>query len=156
MTWEESIWNEIKKMRKQFGNFFRGIGSEEESLRVNPSDEVSKDSNFRAAESDFREEDNKYVIKMELPGVKKEDIKINRTDRGLEIKADTKQKKSEGNKKEGEYKSFKSFSGSYQAIDLPEDADSKNMDASYENGVLTLKIPKKEKSESEPKEIQIN
>jgi len=157
MAWEEDLFNEIRKMRKQFDSFFGGGGSEEEPLRVNLSDEVSKDSNLRAAESDFQEKDNEYLIRMELPGVKKEDIKVNRTNRGLEIKAGTKQEKSEGSKEKGEYKSFKSFSGFYQAIDLPENADRENINASYENGVLTLKIPKKENSGAEKgKEIQIN
>lgn len=160
MAWEEDIFREIRKMRKQFDNFFGGGGFggfDEEPLRVNLSDEVSKDSNFRAAESDFQEKDNEYVVKVELPGIKKEDIKVNKTDRGLEIKAGTKREKEEGGEEEGEYKSFKSFSGFYQAIDLPEDADTDKINASYENGLLTLSIPKKEKSDSEePREIQIN
>jgi|SRR6056297_2973901 len=159
MAWEEDIMNEIKRMRKQFDHFLGGGsfgGSEEEPLRVNLSDEVSKDSNFRAAESDFQEKDSEYVVKIELPGVKKEDIKVNKTDRGLEIKAGTKQEKSEGSKEEGEYKSMKSFAGFYQAIDLPGNADTEKIDASYENGILKIKIPKKQESESRTKEIQIN
>jgi len=55
MAGEEDIFREIRKMRKQFDNFFGGGfgGFDEEPLRVNLSDEVSKDSNFRAAESEF-------------------------------------------------------------------------------------------------------
>jgi len=158
MAWEENIFNEIRKMRKQFDNFL-GSGSfsdiDEETLRVNLSDEVSKDSNFRAAESDFQEKGNEYVVKVKLPGIKKEDIRVNKTYRGLEIKAETKQEKYKGSEDEGEYKSFKSFSGFYQAIDLPENADADNINANYENGLLILSIPKKEGSEKD-REIQIN
>src|SRR6056297_2985800 len=143
MAWEEDIMNEIKRMRKQFDHFLGGGsfgGSEEEPLRVNLSDEISRNSDIRAAESDFQEKGNEYIIKMELPGVKKEDIKINATKRGIEVKAGSKKQEESGSKEKGEYKSLKSFSGFYQAIDLPGNADTEKIDASYGNGILKIKI----------------
>jgi HSP20 family protein len=126
---------------------------ESEPSVINLSDEISGGSNFRRAVSDFSETDNEYVLEVELPGMKKEEISLDITSRGIEIKASRKSEK----KKEEDGKHFygKSFAGFYQAIDLPENADSGKIKASYKNGVLSLKIPKKKVEIEKVKRIEI-
>jgi len=98
--------------------------------------------------TDIAEDDNEWVIYSELPGVKKEDISITFEDSHLKIEA----------KKELKYKSKKYakeeiYDGTFQRrFRLGRDVDSTKIDASYENGVLELRIPKKKEK---PKQIEV-
>jgi HSP20 family protein len=106
------------------------------------------DSQYYVPLTDIIEEENQWIIYSEIPGVKKEDISISFEDSHLKIEA----------KKELKYKNKKhsneeTYQGKYQRkFKLNRDVDSKNIEATYENGVLELKIPKiKEK----PKLIEV-
>ena len=103
------------------------------------------DSQYYVPLTDIIEEENQWIIYSEIPGVKKEDISISFEDSHLKIEA----------KKELKYKNKKhsneeTYQGKYQRkFKLNRDVDSKNIEATYENGVLELKIPKiKEKGYS--------
>lgn len=144
MAWTDNIWKEIQRMKKQMDNLTDrlGFGSDfDEDLEM--TDELSKD--YRKAFSNFKETDNEYFIEVEIPGVNKEDIKLNTTERGIEIKAEKKKEKEKGGEEDEEYSYTKSYAGFYQNFDVPEDADLDNLEASYEKGVLTIKLPKKQK-----------
>jgi HSP20 family protein len=109
------------------------------------------DNNYRLAQTDWREEDTKYIGSVELPGMKKEEIKIHALNGGLEIVAEQYEKKEEKNYHSEIKRNFKTYEK------LPKNADLEHIDASYENGVLTLNVPKLEKPiKGEGLEIKIN
>src|SRR5690606_23030198 len=101
-----------------------------------------------------KETDKEFIIQVEVPGIDKEDIKLNVTDTGLKIRAEKKSEKEKGNKDSEEYSYTRSYTGFYQAFDVPDNADLENIDASYRNGVLIIKLPKKSMPEHK-KTIQI-
>ena len=84
-----------------------------------------------------------YVIKAELPGVKKEDVKLTYQDGVLHITAERKEEEM----KEGERRHYSDFSyGSIsRSVRVPEAADKEHIDASMADGVLTIKIKKGER-----------
>lgn len=91
---------------------------------------------------DVHEGDGKYAVSVELPGARKEDVTVECQDRVLTIRGEKKSEREEQNEKrrlvERRYGSFsRSFS-------LPADADAEKIEARFENGVLTLTIPKTE------------
>lgn len=91
---------------------------------------------------DVTETDKEIVATAEMPGLKKEDIKINITDDRLEISTESKhEEKKQG--KEYFYKEIKSGSY-YRSIDLPSSIDPNGAKASYNNGILEIKMPKTE------------
>lgn len=106
-------------------------------LKNAPSDE------YRKALVDFRENDENFIIAVEIPGIDKEDIHLDITENSAIIKAEKKQEKEEGSKEKGDYRYAKSYAGFYQEVALPENADTENIEAVYKNGVLKLIIPKK-------------
>jgi len=110
--------------------------------------------NYRRAFTEYKETDKEFIIEVELPGVEKDDIKLNVTDTGIEIKAEKKQEKEEADDKSGEYRYAGRYAGFYQAFDVPDNADLENIDAEYKNGVLKIKIPKRESAKSR-KEVEI-
>ena len=99
-----------------------------------------------------REDEKRYYIEIDLPGVKKEDINIDLNDRVLTISGERKFK--EKVKKENYYKIETSFGKFERSFSLPEDADIDNIEAKTENGVLDIFIPKIKK-ETPKKKIEI-
>jgi HSP20 family protein len=96
---------------------------------------------------DVVETKEEYKVKVDLPGLLKEDIDVSLTDNILTIKGERKDLKEEGDdvtyyKKEITYGSFQ------RQVSLANTVDSENIKASYIDGVLEVKVPKTEKAKS--------
>ena len=94
---------------------------------------------------------NEVVVKVELPGVKKEDVEVVVRDNYLVIRAEKKEEKEEEKQqvhiKERVYGKFE------RVIPLPHDIDTENAKASFKDGVLEIRFPKK--SATKEKKISI-
>lgn len=101
---------------------------------------------------EIAEEGNNYVMTFDLPGVKKEEVKVEADNDQITIRAERKEeKKSEPKKK---YLS-EVYYGSYtRSFTLPGPIDEKMIDAKFENGVLKVVVPKTESLKA--KQIPIN
>ena len=100
---------------------------------------------------DVAEDKDEFVVKASLPGMTPDDIEITFTDNVLTIKGEVKQDK---DVKEEQYHLRERRYGSFtRSISLPNKVKSEAIQASYEAGVLTLKLPKTE--EVKPKKITI-
>lgn len=93
----------------------------------------------------YEDKDNTYV-RAELPGVARDDIKVEIVDGYLSISANRKTLN-------GESKAEGSLSVS-RSISVPENVQADKVAAAYENGVLTVTLPKQE--EAKPKTIQVS
>ena len=98
---------------------------------------------------DVLERDNSYVIEMDLPGMKKEDIKVEIEENRVTISGE---RSKEGAENCISSRLFGTFS---KTIALPEAADMETMMAKYENGVLTLIVNKKAEYLNRKKNIVI-
>ena len=104
----------------------------------------------------IKEDENGFVVEMAAPGMKKGDFKINVDNSLLTISS---QKQEE--QKEGEGKKYTRREFAYQAFTrsftLPNSADADKISASYNDGILTVTIPKKEEAKPKPpKSIEIS
>jgi len=98
-----------------------------------------------------REGDYAYHIEVDLPGVNKEDIHVEVKENRLTISGERKTKEEV---KEDNYHRIESSYGKFErSFTLPEDVDGENVDASCDNGVLEVVLPKKERTTS--KMIQV-
>ncbi len=102
---------------------------------------------------DIEEKEKEFRIIAELPGLNKEEIKINIKDNLLSISGE----KKKGKKIEDEnYHRTERIFGSFQrTFRLPEYADQDNIAAKYEDGILNVSIPKLKESISKNVEIKI-
>ncbi len=102
-----------------------------------------------------REDENAYIVEVDLPGVKKEDIKVNidQEKRTLTISGERKFEKEV--KKDDYYKIESSYGKFMRTFSLPENVDIENIDAKTEEGVLHITLPKIKKEEKEVKEIPV-
>jgi len=100
---------------------------------------------------DVYETEESVVVKTVIPGVKPEDIDVSITDNVLTIKGET---KVEEKVEKDHYICQECRYGSFQrSVALPKTADADQAEASYENGMLTLTVPKK--AEAKPKTIKV-
>jgi HSP20 family protein len=105
--------------------------------------------------ANISETNTEYKIDLSVPGLKKDDFKIEVDNGTLTVSCEKEEEKKDDNKKykRREY-SYNSFSRTFQ---LPENVKDDQINAKYENGLLCLTIPKKETSISKPKkQIQIS
>ena len=91
---------------------------------------------------DVSETDQAYTIKAEMPGLKKEDIKVDVNGNQVSISAEIKKEKEE---KEGEkvIRSERYYGQQYRSFTLAQEVDDAKADAKYQDGVLVLSLPKK-------------
>ncbi|MGE0632946.1 MAG: Hsp20/alpha crystallin family protein [Pseudobdellovibrionaceae bacterium] len=88
------------------------------------------------------EEGNNYVLKFDLPGVSKDQVVVEVDNDQLTVRAERKEEKKTETKKK--YLS-ETYYGSYvRSFTLPGPMDEKKVDAKFENGVLTITVPKTE------------
>jgi HSP20 family protein len=99
---------------------------------------------------DIQEDEDFYTVMLDLPGVDKKDVKINFTDNVLSVSGERKVEKVEGVVKQFVEREYGKF---YRRFSFPGHVDSGNIKAKYDNGVLTLTLPKAE--EAKPRSIEI-
>ena len=132
------IEREFKKMFNRFGIGTTEAESEYENAVWSPLTDISEDK------------DN-YVLTLDLPGVKKSDVKISFVDGVLSISGERKQEKET---KESKYHRVeRAFGRYYRSFTLPAKIKADDITAEFTDGQLTITVPKAE--EAKPKEIDI-
>ena len=101
---------------------------------------------------DLSESEDLYEVEAELPGMKKEDIKIEIHDNVLTLTGEKKQEEKSDKKS---YHRIESSYGKFErSFRLPKEVKAEDIKAKYKNGILTIDIPKVE--ETKPKEIAVS
>lgn len=104
---------------------------------------------------DVEENDQAYVLKLDLPGIKKDDIKVDVANGVLSIKAETRNEDKE--EKDGKLIRQERYVGSYvRQLSIGSDVDPAAIKARYEDGVLALELPKREPSQPETMQISVD
>jgi HSP20 family protein len=94
---------------------------------------------------DVREEDKRYLIEAELPGLSEKDVKLELKNGVLELSSE---KKGETKEQEGRtwIRHERREASFRRSFILPEDADGEKIEASFKDGLLTVVLPKKAES----------
>jgi HSP20 family protein len=100
---------------------------------------------------DISETDDEYLIKAELPEVRKEDVKVTVEDGVLTLQGERRQEKEEKGKKF--HRVERSYGSFVRSFTLPESVDENGVRAEYKDGVLSLHLHKTEKVK--PKAIEV-
>lgn len=142
MRWrpEKDLFNLREDFNRLFGNFLFN-------------------QNFDPLESagwtprvDIEETDDEYLIKAEIPGIEKKDVKVTLENNILTIcgerREETESKKKNYLRRESAYGSF------CRSFNLPHAIDAKKIKASFKDGILNINVPKTE--EAKPKQIDID
>jgi HSP20 family protein len=100
---------------------------------------------------DIQETDKEYLIKAELPEVKKDDVKVSIKDGVLTLEGERRQEKEEKGKKF--HRIERSFGKFVRCFTMPEDADEKSVQADFKDGLLNVHLGKSEVVK--PKAIEV-
>lgn len=127
-------------LNRDVDRFFRGFDFEPEVFDTvwYPSVDVS-------------ESEQAYEVKAELPGLKKEDIKVTVEDNTLILKGERKEETE--TKKKNLQISERRYGKFLRSFQLPREVNAGAIKAAYQDGVLTVEIPKAE--QSKPKAIEV-
>jgi len=139
-----------REMDRLFDNAFRGFGIA--PFRSEIFSPLTA-SGLLKPQIDISATDNEYSIAVEVPGVDEKDVKVEVADNTMTIKGEKKQEKEEKNKN---YYCVERSYGSFQRVlSLPEDASQEDIKATFKNGVLTIKMPRKSLPKSKVKQIEV-
>lgn len=131
-------WSPFRELDQLFSRYGRDIGSLGEKLQWRPS-------------ADITENDKEYLIKADLPEVKKEDIDISVENGVLTLSGERRVEKSTDNEKEHRREAF--YGRFARSFALPEDVDQTQISAETKDGVLKVHLPKSEAKR--PRTVQV-
>lgn len=103
---------------------------------------------------DVTEKDKSYTVRTDIPGVKKDDINVRIDGNIVQIDAESKQEKDVKESGGKILRSERYYGSISRTFSLAQDVDDTKAVAKYENGVLTLDLPKKGTSESKRLAVQ--
>lgn len=100
---------------------------------------------------DIAEDDKEYLIKVELPEVQKDDVKVTTEGGTLTISGE---RKSESEEKGRKFHRMERYYGRFErSFSIPDDAEPDNVKAEFKDGVLRVHLAKSEKAR--PKQIEV-
>lgn len=139
-------WNELVSLRERMNRVF------DDSLFRSDRREDPLAMGTWSPAVDMFEKDDQVVIKAELPGLEKKDISLDLQNGVLTLKGE---RKHENEVKEENYYRREMSCGKFiRSFSLPEDVDADKIKAEFQNGLLTVEVPKPE--EHKPKQIPVN
>lgn len=101
---------------------------------------------------DVYEDEHKITLKLEIPGLKQEDLDIRLENNSLTVRGERKFEKEE--KEENFHRIERRYGSFYRSFSLPNTVDTENVKATYDAGVLRLELNKR--AEAKPKQIKID
>ena len=142
-------WNPLREM-EELQNRLSGLWGWTPTRTANGGQESMAISEWTPS-VDVTEDEKEWVIKADLPEVKREDVKVSVENGVLRITGERKQEKEEKGKKfhrvEWSYGSF------LRCFTLPDGADGNKVNAEFKDGVLRIRLPKSDKAK--PKSIEV-
>ena len=129
------------EMNRMFNEFFGRVPAQ-----------IEAEEGMWSPSADISESNDSITINAEIPGMSKDDIKVNIQDNTITLKGEKKHEKEE--KDANYHRVERSYGAFVRSFTLPAPVQSDKVKASYKNGVLKITLPKTE--EVKPKEILID
>ena len=152
-TWQpfESLRREIDRLFDDFDGGFLGA-SRRSIFDVEPF--LRRDMEWPATPAvDVAEKEKAYEITAELPGLAEKDIEVTFTNGSLTIKGEKQEEKEE--KKKDYYLSERHYGAFARSFRVPDGVDADKIEATFKNGVLTLRLPKTPEAQKKEKKIAV-
>ena len=139
-----------REMNRIFDSAFRGFGlspfGSELFTPLTASGQLKPQVDISAT-------DKEYCITVKVPGVSEKDVKVEIAENVMTIRGEKKQEKED--KGENYYRMERAYGSFQRVLSLPEDAAHENVKATFKNGVLTLRVPRREIPKVEVKKVEI-
>lgn len=106
-----------------------------------------------APQVEVLERDNELMIRADLPGMTKDDVKVEIADNAVVIRGERKSEREENEK--GYYRSERSYGSFYRRIPLPSGVNAEEANADFRKGVLEITMPATQSAEEKRQQIEI-
>ena len=134
-------FREVVALQNRMNHLFRDLNEEENPVAA---------ASFVPA-VDIYEDQNKVVLKLEVPGIDQKDLKVSVEENTLTVQGERKLEAEE--KEENFHRIERRYGSFYRAFTLPPTVDAENIEANYTAGILRLEL--KKKPEAQPKQIEV-
>lgn len=104
---------------------------------------------------DVIDKENEVKLVADLPGLSEEDIDVRVTNSTLTVSGEKKEEIEEGDKEGERYVSERRFGSFTRSIALPEGIDQDRIEATFRNGVLIVRLPKKPEAQNPARKIEV-
>lgn len=138
-------WEEMEQMQERMAHLF-----DLTALRPDVGQELISARDW-APLVDITEDDKEYLIKAELPEVKKEEVKVGVENGVLNLSGERKHEEETGAKKQ--HRMERSYGRFVRSFTLPDDADAAKVSAEFKDGLLKVHVPKSQSTK--PKAIEV-
>jgi HSP20 family protein len=150
MRWDP--FRELEEIGERFNRTFGGYGKRMFPRLPETGREALTVPDW-APMVDISETDDEYLVKAEIPEVKKEEVKVRVEDGVLTIEGERKQEKEEKGKK---FHRVERYYGTFlRTFNVPENVDEKKVRAEFKDGVLIVHLPKAEMAKPKAFEVKV-
>ncbi|WP_291522159.1 Hsp20/alpha crystallin family protein [Acidithiobacillus sp.] len=140
-------WEPLREIDDMFDRYIRAMG-----WPSNRGQELMTTGDW-SPRVDISETANEFVIKAEIPEVKKEDVKVSVDNGVLTIQGERKQEKEEKGKK---FHRVERYYGSFvRSFTLPDNVDETKIKATFKDGMLNLQVPKSAETKHKAIEVKV-
>lgn len=142
------IWSDMDRLFEDFRSAFDDL------FWVPQGAHITKHMQFpKQPLMNIEDTGKEFILTLETPGIKKEDVNIEVSETTLEISAES---KTEEEEKDTNYlRKERSVSRYYRCMDLPEEVKTDKIEAKLDKGILEITLPKKEPKEIEKKKVKV-
>lgn len=152
--WSWDPFREMKKIQREmdrlFDSSFRAGGHPLVESKVL----MTPEERFRLPTCSLEETEKSIIASFEIPGAEKKDIQLNVDKNEIEVKVEQNNEQEIKDEKKGMYTYSRKSNQYYRKIPLMLDLDSEKAEATYNNGILRIEVPKMKTIENK-KRIQI-
>jgi len=146
-------WNPLAEFEDFLDRYNRQLGNRS-GLTTSNREAIQKAD--WAPVVDISENPDAFVITAELPGIRKEDVKVSVHDGVLTISGERASEYTEGDENSKQHRVERFYGQFARSFSLPEHVDDENIKASYRDGVLELTLAKQEKAKPRAIEVQVD
>ena len=150
-SWLPAPGNLVRRFRDEMDRLFEDFGFD--NLTHSLPNAESLGLGIWAPEVEVFERSGEMVVRADLPGLNKDDIKIDLTDRAITIEGERKQEREESDN--GYYRSERSYGRFYRRIPLPEGVDIDTAKAQFREGVLEVTLAVPERKERKARKLEV-
>ena len=141
-------FEEMGRMQRHMSYFF--------NQSMKHLSDMSRDGLLYQPDIDVQEKVDKYIVRMDLPGMQKDQIQLDATDKSLAISGERKIQTQEENVRDGYYRMERNFGSFHRSVPFEHAIKTEAVTAKYEEGVLEVDLPKVETKTASSRAIKID
>jgi len=145
----------MKRFGEDMENLFDDFGFDREWLApIAKATQLAQGQSLWSPQVEMFERKNEIVVRADLPGLKKDDVKVEVAENGITIEGERKHEN--GKKVESYYRSERSYGKFYRRLPLPDGVEPEDATATFQDGVLEVSMPAPKRTERKSRRLEIS